>query len=186
MPNITYRDLMLATSAKAPFTGQGWLFELKLDGFRCLASKRGNRARLESRTGRDMSACFPEIVECLRSLGPDLVIDGELVVLDGHRRPPFERLKARAAKRKPETCAREPPPILPYCSPSICYRLMVRIQPATNACCNRRAFAGPWSARFVLTTTCTVSRYVLTVARCGERHGGTRSKSLRLTFSQET
>jgi bifunctional non-homologous end joining protein LigD len=33
---------MLATSAKAPFSAKGWLFELKYDGFRCLASKHGN------------------------------------------------------------------------------------------------------------------------------------------------
>ncbi len=73
---------------------------MKYDGYRALATKSGKVVRLESRTGRDMSPFFPEIVKGLRSIQADLVIDGELVICDERGRPIFERLKARAAKRK--------------------------------------------------------------------------------------
>jgi bifunctional non-homologous end joining protein LigD len=100
---LTHRDLMLASSAKVPFIGSGWLWELKYDGFRCLATKKAGKVRLESRNGRDMSASFPELVDAFRSIQSDLVVDGELVICDALGRPVFERLKTRAAKRKPES-----------------------------------------------------------------------------------
>jgi bifunctional non-homologous end joining protein LigD len=78
---VSHLDLMLATSAAKPFDRPGWVFELKYDGFRVLAIRQGDEARLLSRRGNDLSVCFPEIVECLRDL-PDSVLDGELVVLD--------------------------------------------------------------------------------------------------------
>jgi bifunctional non-homologous end joining protein LigD len=79
---ITRSELMLATPAKAPFAAQGWIFELKYDGFRCLTTKRSNRKKLESRRGRDMAASFPEVVDALRAMPRDFVIDGELVICD--------------------------------------------------------------------------------------------------------
>jgi bifunctional non-homologous end joining protein LigD len=89
---ITHEHLMLATPAKAPFAAPGWIFELKYDGFRCLTTKRGQRVKLESRRGRDMAASFPEVVEALRAIPHDLVIDGELVICDARGCPQFERL----------------------------------------------------------------------------------------------
>jgi ATP-dependent DNA ligase len=58
--SISYPDLMLATRGKL-FSANGWIFELKHDGFRCLITKRGNSVRMESRSGGDMSPCFPEL-----------------------------------------------------------------------------------------------------------------------------
>lgn len=48
------------TVARIP--GGDWIFEMKYDGFRCLALKEGERVRLLSRQGRDMAASFPDIV----------------------------------------------------------------------------------------------------------------------------
>jgi bifunctional non-homologous end joining protein LigD len=90
---------MLATSASKPFDRPGWLFELKYDGFRVLGIHEGERTRVLSRRGNDLAHCFPEIVACLRVL-PDLVLDGELVVLDEHGKPQFERLRRRALLKK--------------------------------------------------------------------------------------
>ena len=70
--------------------------------FRCLISKRRDLVRLESRTGRDMSECFPELVDEIRPIPQDFVADAELVVLDEQGRPVWERLKARHVIRKPE------------------------------------------------------------------------------------
>jgi bifunctional non-homologous end joining protein LigD len=70
---------MLAASAVKPFDRPGWIYELKYDGFRVLAIRRGEHIRLLSRRGNDLAPCFPEIVACLGEL-PDVVLDGELVV----------------------------------------------------------------------------------------------------------
>jgi bifunctional non-homologous end joining protein LigD len=90
---------MLATSASKPFDRAGWVFELKYDGFRALAVRGAGVVRLLSRRGNDLLPCFPEIDECLREL-PDIVFDGELVVLDDQGKPQFERLRRRALLKK--------------------------------------------------------------------------------------
>jgi bifunctional non-homologous end joining protein LigD len=92
---ITHKDLMLLAETQAPFERRGWIFELKYDGFRVLAQRSGSFVSITSRRGTDLTACFPEIVECLVEL-PDLVLDGELVVLDARGHPQFERLARRA------------------------------------------------------------------------------------------
>jgi bifunctional non-homologous end joining protein LigD len=99
-PSICHREPMLATPGKL-FSAKGWIFELKHDGFRCLITKYGDTVRLESRTGRDMSSYFPEVVDEIRPIRADFVADSELVVLDEQGRPIYERLKARHAIRNP-------------------------------------------------------------------------------------
>src|SRR5436190_6308476 len=59
---IGHQDLMHPTLHAAPFTAAGWLFEMKLDGFRALAGRRGAKVELLSRTGRSMAHEFPEIM----------------------------------------------------------------------------------------------------------------------------
>src|SRR5260370_27424520 len=44
---------MLAETAERAFSRKGWLFELKIDGFRAIASKRGGAVALQYRRGRD-------------------------------------------------------------------------------------------------------------------------------------
>jgi bifunctional non-homologous end joining protein LigD len=98
-PVISHRDLMLATPARAPFSRKGWLFELKYDGFRTLAIKDRSGARLLTRRGIDLSRAFPELIVRLERL-PDVVIDGELVMLDEAGYPRFERLLGRVSMRR--------------------------------------------------------------------------------------
>ncbi len=91
---------MLAEAQEKPFNAPGWLFELKLDGYRTLAS-RDRTSRVLSRNGNDLSACFPEIVQALKALPFErLLLDGELVALDEHGRPSFQRLQQRAQLRR--------------------------------------------------------------------------------------
>jgi bifunctional non-homologous end joining protein LigD len=97
---ICHRDLMLASSGKL-FSAPGWIFELKYDGFRCLISKRGEIVRLETRNGRDLSGCFPELVDEIRPIPHDFVVDSELVVLDEQGRPQWDRLKKRHVIKNP-------------------------------------------------------------------------------------
>jgi bifunctional non-homologous end joining protein LigD len=105
--------LMLAETATAPFSGPGWLFELKYDGYRLLAGREAGAVRLLYRRGRDVTATFPDITEAVEALpGGDLVLDGEVVVADASARPVFAELQQRALlRRRPDVvrAARERP-----------------------------------------------------------------------------
>jgi bifunctional non-homologous end joining protein LigD len=91
-------DIMLAETSDKAFTRDGWLFELKLDGYRLLASKSRGEALLLSRNGNDYTAVFPEVARAVKALPfDDCVIDGEVVVLDSQGKPSFARLQQRGA-----------------------------------------------------------------------------------------
>lgn len=85
----------LATLSHERFWADGWVYERKLDGQRCLAVRDGRGTRLYSRSGRDVTVAFPEIAEALeQQAGTDFVIDGEVVAFEGSRTS-FARLQPR-------------------------------------------------------------------------------------------
>jgi bifunctional non-homologous end joining protein LigD len=97
-----------------PFSASGWLFEIKYDGFRMFAGRHRGRPRLRYRRGADATGAFPEIAAALGSLPErEVVLDGEVVILDPSGRPNFQRLQrrfqgrrleaARAARGRPAT-----------------------------------------------------------------------------------
>jgi bifunctional non-homologous end joining protein LigD len=93
---------MLAETA-APFAREGWIFEIKYDGFRMLAGRDRGRARLRYRSGIDATAAFPEIAAALDRLpSGNFILDGEVVVLDAEGRPRFQRLQQRFQARGAE------------------------------------------------------------------------------------
>src|SRR5881409_762240 len=57
---MRYRT-MLATLADDVPTGEGWLFEIKFDGYRALATVRDDAATLTSRNGNNLTGRFPSI-----------------------------------------------------------------------------------------------------------------------------
>jgi bifunctional non-homologous end joining protein LigD len=68
----------LPTSAPLPPSGESWLHEIKHDGFRVIARKAGERVRLYSRPGNDLTYRFPLIVEAVAKLrSQSCIIDGE-------------------------------------------------------------------------------------------------------------
>ncbi|WP_051581618.1 non-homologous end-joining DNA ligase [Pseudonocardia acaciae] len=83
---------MLATPGPLPI-GPEWCYEVKWDGMRLLADVTADRLRLTSRTGRDMTAHFPELAE-LATVAPDALLDGEVVLLTGGA-PSFTALADR-------------------------------------------------------------------------------------------
>lgn len=88
--------LVLASAEEVPFSRDGWIFELKYDGYRLLAERSGREPFLRSRSGHDLTATFPEIARAVKGLPyEDLVIDGEVVVNDGEGKPSFSRLQRR-------------------------------------------------------------------------------------------
>ena len=86
---------MLAKLAPELPQGDGWTFEPKWDGFRCLVFRDRDEVELHSRNGRPLARYFPEIVAAVRSMRRDrFVVDGELVVSIGGRFD-FDALLAR-------------------------------------------------------------------------------------------
>ncbi len=64
--------------------GDGWLFEPKWDGFRCLAERDGERVTMTSKSGKPLGRYFPEVLALLASLKEQqFLIDGELILPAG-------------------------------------------------------------------------------------------------------
>ena len=83
-------------TADEAFTRDDWVFELKLDGYRLIASKSKGEALLLTRNGNDYTSVFPEIARAVKALPVDeCIIDGEVVVLDEKGVPSFSRLQKR-------------------------------------------------------------------------------------------
>jgi bifunctional non-homologous end joining protein LigD len=84
------------------FTRDDWVFELKLDGYRLIASKSHGDALLLTRNGNDYTTVFPEIARAVKSLPfDDVIIDGEVVCLDVKGLPSFSRLQQRGRLSSP-------------------------------------------------------------------------------------
>ena len=84
---------MLCTLLKEPFNDPAYLFEVKWDGYRIVAYKDANVLKLASRGGLDYTKKYPPIVRALQSLAHDLVIDGEVIVLNKEGKPDFDALQ---------------------------------------------------------------------------------------------
>jgi ATP-dependent DNA ligase len=70
-------------------SGEGWTFEVKLDGYRCIAVKRRREVTLFSRHKKVLNKRFPSVVEALALLEGDSVLDGAPVALDSQGKPSF-------------------------------------------------------------------------------------------------
>jgi bifunctional non-homologous end joining protein LigD len=86
---------MLATPVRSlpPDAGE-WTAEVKWDGMRAIAAVAEGQVRLWSRTGRDVTAVYPELGVLAGAGRTTLVLDGEIVALTGAR-PDFSRLQRR-------------------------------------------------------------------------------------------
>ena len=69
---------MVARLVRDPFDREGWLFELKWDGFRAIAEKDKQGVRLYSRNQNDFMKRFPVIAEPVSALD-NVILDGEIV-----------------------------------------------------------------------------------------------------------
>jgi DNA ligase D-like protein (predicted ligase) len=78
--------------------GDGWQYEVKFDGYRALATRRGSRISLLSRRNRSLADQFPDIARALDSLEDGIILDGEIVALDEHGRPSFNLLQNYSSK----------------------------------------------------------------------------------------
>jgi bifunctional non-homologous end joining protein LigD len=84
---------MLSTLTEEPFNRDGWLFEIKWDGFRAIGSKHSSKIDLYSRAGTSFMEKYPPVVEALQEIEHDVIVDGEIVVVDEHGTAHFEWLQ---------------------------------------------------------------------------------------------
>src|SRR5258706_1418446 len=92
---------MLATLTDEVFSRQGWLFEPKWDGERCLAFRRGRDLDLFSRNRIRLNVKYPEVVQAIHQQeGTSFIADGEIVAFDGVITS-FTKLQARMQVAQP-------------------------------------------------------------------------------------
>ena len=73
----------LARLKSSPPPGEGWVHEVKFDGYRIQAHVSGDKVKLYTRTGLDWTDRFGgPITEALEKLGTHAIVDGEIVVLN--------------------------------------------------------------------------------------------------------
>jgi bifunctional non-homologous end joining protein LigD len=84
---------MLAKETSQPFDDKHWLFEIKWDGYRAITEKNENEILLYSRNGLNFQQTYPVVVEELKSIDADCVLDGEIVVLNDQGKPDFQLLQ---------------------------------------------------------------------------------------------
>jgi bifunctional non-homologous end joining protein LigD len=91
----------LATRVDEAPRGDGWVHEIKFDGYRVMARIEGRDVRLLSRNGKDWTDRFPQLTDALGDLALDAaLLDGELVALQPDGTSSFRQLQeALAAKR---------------------------------------------------------------------------------------
>ncbi len=85
---------MLIAQQMEAFDSPDWIYELKMDGFRCLAYVDRDSVDFRNKRNMQMLSRFPELREVYRNVGEKCILDGEVVVLvDGM--PDFYRLQKR-------------------------------------------------------------------------------------------
>ncbi len=76
-----------------PNDPDAWSYEIKLDGYRCLALRDESGVKLYSRKRNLLNSRFPTIVKALERIEPGTILDGEIVALDDAGRPSFNLLQ---------------------------------------------------------------------------------------------
>lgn len=86
---------MKAKLTDGPFDGDDWIFEIKWDGYRAIAELQDGQVALYSRSGKSYGDKYPPVVESLKELGigQEMVLDGEIVVLDDEGHSSFQQLQ---------------------------------------------------------------------------------------------
>lgn len=84
---------MLAKEVPDPFDNNNWIFEIKWDGYRTIAQKENDTVNLFSRNGNSFNNTYPIVVNELKKLDFNAIVDGEIVVLDENGHPNFQYLQ---------------------------------------------------------------------------------------------
>lgn len=86
---------MLLHEVKEPFDDRDYIYELKLDGIRCIAYIGPKSVTLQNKRYKDVTEIYPELSHMCKCVSKRIILDGELVVLtDG--KPDFYALQKRS------------------------------------------------------------------------------------------
>jgi DNA ligase D-like protein (predicted ligase) len=110
---MTSKELLALPAAKSRFiepmyarlvntlpVGSEWLYEIKFDGYRCLAARHGNQVTLWSRRGNVFTEQFPGIAAACKRLPMETLVDGEIVAMDENGRISFNLLQHHRSKAR--------------------------------------------------------------------------------------
>ena len=90
-----FRTPQFATLVDAVPAGNGWMHEIKFDGYRALIAAKGSDVTVWTRGGKDWTDKFTPLVDALVALDlPSCLIDGEIIAPDAEGNPDFSRLQA--------------------------------------------------------------------------------------------
>lgn len=92
---------MLCTLTREPFQDDRYLYEIKLDGYRIIAYKSKSNVRLASRSGLDYTAKYPLVAQALKKIKHDVVLDGEMIVLNKEGHADFDSLQKYNGQKTP-------------------------------------------------------------------------------------
>ncbi|MBV8820976.1 MAG: hypothetical protein JO022_21635, partial [Acidobacteriaceae bacterium] len=90
---LEFVEPMLAKLTSDLPEGEGWMYEIKLDGYRTLVMKEDQKVTLFSRRGNILNGRFPAIAEAFGPLADHTVLDGEVIAMDEEGRPSFNLLQ---------------------------------------------------------------------------------------------
>jgi ATP-dependent DNA ligase len=114
MPVPAPMEALLATELPQ---GEGWQYEPKWDGFRCLARRDGDEVTLTSKSGKPLARYFPDVVEMLEGIkSKHFLLDGELIIPVGDALS-FEALQLRlhpAESRVRKLAAQSPAELMAF------------------------------------------------------------------------
>ena len=85
---------MLATLIDEPFDEEGWLYEVKWDGFRALVYCNNSKVKISSRNNKSFNDKFYPVFNEFNKLNLNVVFDGEIVILDKKGMPDFAALQS--------------------------------------------------------------------------------------------
>src|ERR1700741_2332146 len=84
---------MLAKESVSAFSDKDWIYELKWDGYRAIAEVNKSAISLYSRNGNTFNDSYPVVVDHLKQLKLNVILDGEIVALDEKGEPNFQLLQ---------------------------------------------------------------------------------------------
>ena len=94
-PLPKFRKPQLATLVDDVPAGNGWMHEIKFDGYRAIVAAKGDAVRVYTRSGKDWTDKFAPLVKAVAALDlPACLIDGEIVAYDSKGNPDFSTLQA--------------------------------------------------------------------------------------------
>ncbi len=84
---------MLATASKSTKVRPDWIYETKYDGYRAISKINGGNVSLFSRNQNNFSADYPEITKDLSRIDENVILDGEIVILNKNGISDFQKLQ---------------------------------------------------------------------------------------------